>query len=140
MKKYLLDTHIIIWFLLGSEELSNTIVDEIRYFQNLYYVSVVSLQEFVMLVKNNKIKTKLTLSELITDLNRYNIHILDLKPQHVQCYETLSTPSFHNKKHDDPFDRILIAQSISERMTMISADTRFPLYKDKNFKLRGNEE
>lgn len=139
MKKYLLDTHIIIWFLLGSDELSNTIVDEIRYFQNIYYVSVVSLQEFVMLVKNNKIKTKQTLAELIADLDRYNINILDLKPQHVQCYETLSSPSLNDKKHDDPFDRMLIAQSISERMTMISADTRFPWYKDKNFKLRGNE-
>ena len=139
MKKYLLDTHIIIWFLLGSDELSNTIVDEIRYFQNIYYVSVVSLQEFVMLVKNDKIKTKQTLAELIADLDIYNINILDLKPQHVQCYETLSSPSLNGKKHDDPFDRMLIAQSISERMTMISADTRFPWYKDKNFKLRGNE-
>lgn len=92
-----------------------------------------------MLVKNNKIKTKQTLAELIADLDRYNINILDLKPQHVQCYETLSSPSLHGKKHDDPFDRMLIAQSISERMTMISADTRFPWYKDKNFKLRGNE-
>lgn len=139
MKKYLLDTHIIIWFLLGSDELSNTIVDEIRYFQNIYYVSIVSLQEFVMLVKNNKIRTRQTLAELIADLDKYNINILDLKPQHVQCYETLSSPSLHGKKHDDPFDRMLIAQSISERMTMISADTRFPWYKDKNFKLRGNE-
>ncbi|MGM9782175.1 MAG: type II toxin-antitoxin system VapC family toxin [Paludibacteraceae bacterium] len=138
MKKYLLDTHIIIWFISGNSELSNTIVDEIRYFQNIYYVSVVSLQEFVMLVKNNKIKTKKTLTELVSDLRKYNINILDLKPEHVQCYETLSSPLFHGKKHDDPFDRILIAQSISERMTIISADTRFPLYKDKNFKLRGN--
>lgn len=139
MKRYLLDTHIIIWFILKSSELSDTIADEIRYFQNIYYVSVVSLQEFVMLVKNNKIKTKKTLAELVSDLKKYNINILDLKSQHVQCYETLSTPSFHGKKHDDPFDRMLIAQSIAERMTIISADTRFPLYKDTNFRLRGND-
>lgn len=119
--------------------MSDTIADEIRYFQNIYYVSVVSLQEFVMLVKNNKIKTKKTLAELVSDLKKYNINILDLKSQHVQCYETLSTPSFHGKKHDDPFDRMLIAQSIAERMTIISADTRFPLYKDTNFRLRGND-
>lgn len=139
MKKYLLDTHIIVWFILGSDELSPAIMNEIRYFQDIYYVSVVSLQEFVMLVKNNKIRTQKTIAELVSDLDNFNIHILDLKPQHVQCYETLSTPSFHGKKHEDPFDRILIAQSIAERMTMISADTRFPLYKDKNFKLRTNE-
>lgn len=139
MKKYLLDTHIIIWFLLGSKDLSRNIVEEIQYFQNIYYVSVVSLQEFVMLVRNNKIKTNKTLADIISDLDKYNINILDLKPQHVRCFETLSTPTLHGKAHDDPFDRMLIAQSISERMIMLSADTRFPWYKDKNFKLRGNE-
>ena len=138
MKKYLLDTHIAVWLLLDSNELSKDIREEIEYFQHIYYVSVVSLHEIILLKEIKRIKTGRTIPELISDIKKYNINILDVKENHIEILEKLSKPSFNNKPHEDPFDRVIISQSISENMTVVSADTRFPLYKDKRFKLRIN--
>jgi len=138
MKKYLLDTHIIVWLLLKNNELSENIKEEIEYYQHIYYVSVVSLHEIILLKEIKRIKTEKTISEIINDIKEYNINILDIKGNHIETLERLSKPSFKNKPHEDPFDRVIISQGISENMTVISADTRFPLYKDKGFNLREN--
>ncbi len=138
MTRYLLDTHIAVWFLLNDKKLSKSIREEIEYFQDVYFVSVVSLQEIVLLKRSRKIETTWSLNKIIALLENYNIAILDLTPQHIRAYETLSTPSINGKQHDDPFDRLLIAQSIAEKMTLISADQKFPFYQDRGFKLRGN--
>ena len=136
MKKYLLDTHIIVWFLLDSKELSPNIREEIEYYQDIYYVSVASLHEITLLKEIKRIKTDKTISEIIGDIKKHNINILDIKENHIETLEKLSKPIFKNKSHEDPFDRIIVSQSIAEKMTVISIDSRFPLYKDKGFKLR----
>lgn len=138
MKRYLLDTHIAVWFLLNDKKLSQNIREEIEYFQDVYFVSVVSLQEIVLLKQNKKIETSKMLKDMIADFQRYNIGILELNSRHVETYETLSSPIINGKQHDDPFDRLLISQSIADKMTLISADKKFPFYKDKGFKLREN--
>ncbi len=138
MTRYLLDTHIAVWFLLNDKKLSKSIREEIEYFQDVYSVSVVSLQEIVLLKRSRKIETTWSLNKIIALLENYNIAILDLTPQHIRAYETLSAPSINGKQHDDPFDRLLIAQSIAEKMTLISADQKFPFYQDRGFKLREN--
>ena len=115
MTRYLLDTHIAVWFLLNDKKLSKSIREEIEYFQDVYSVSVVSLQEIVLLKRSRKIETGKWLKDMIADFQRYNIAVLDLTPQHIRAYETLSTPTINGKQHDDPFDRLLIAQSIAEK-------------------------
>lgn len=139
MKRYLLDTHIAVWFLLNDKKLSQNIREEIEYFQDVYFVSVVSLQEIVLLKQNKKIETSKMLKDMIADFQRYNIGILELNSRHIETYETLSSPIINGKQHDDPFDRLLISQSIADKMTLISADKKFPFYKDKGFKLREND-
>lgn len=139
MTRYLLDTHIAIWFLLGNSKLAKNIREEIEYFQDIYFVSVVSLQEIVLLKKIQRIRTDMSLQKIIELLKNYNIGILELNSRHIETYETLSSPIINGKQHDDPFDRLLISQSIADKMTLISADKKFPFYKDRGFKLREND-
>jgi PIN domain nuclease of toxin-antitoxin system len=47
--------------------------------------------------------------------------------------------SIHGKTHDDPFDRLIIAQAIANKYTLISSDKKFPFYKDYKLKLLANE-
>lgn len=56
------------------------------------------------------------------------IHLLGLRSLaiHLKHIATLSTLPPH---HNDPFDRILISQAISEGHTLLSSDERFPLYR-----------
>ena len=81
----------------------------------------------------------MSLQKIIELLKNYNIGILELNSRHIETYETLSSPIINGKQHDDPFDRLLISQSIADKMTLISADKKFPFYKDKGFKLREND-
>ena len=108
MKKYLLDTHIVIWLLSENNELSKDIREEIEYFRHIYYVSVVSLHEIVLLKEIKRIKTEDTISEIINDIRKYNIDILEVKESHIKTLEKLSKPAFNNKPHEDPFDRVII--------------------------------
>ena len=66
------------------------------------------------------------------------IQFLDIKSKHIEILEKLSTPYIKNDPHKDQFDRTIISQGIAEELTVISADSVFPLYKDKGFKLLEN--
>ncbi|MDR1542846.1 MAG: hypothetical protein LBS50_00250 [Prevotellaceae bacterium] len=57
--------------------------------------------------------------------------IYSVNVHHLQVLEKSSNP-FEQK---EPFDRLIISQSIAENVMLVSADKRFPLYKDKNFNL-----
>jgi len=55
----------------------------------------------------------------------------------VFCFR-VSTPFIENNPHKDQFDRTIISQGIAEGLTVISADSVFPLYTDKGFRLLEN--
>jgi|GEM_PF-484227 len=137
-KGYLLDTHILIWLLRENSRLNKNIRDDIEYFQNSYYASVVSLHEMIFLIQEGKMRSSDSISNIIKDTQEKQIQFLDIKPKHIEVLEKLSTPLIGGKQHKDQFDRTIISQGIAEELTVISADSKFPLYKDKGFKLLEN--
>jgi len=73
-----------------------------------------------------KLKLSLPLKELLTNQQDTNdLMILNVALTHVL---TLDALPFH---HKDPFDRLLIAQSIEEGLTIVSADSKFSAYSVK---------
>jgi PIN domain nuclease of toxin-antitoxin system len=121
--RILLDTHSFLWFIMGSPKLSSKAHDEIESQDNDRFLSVASLWEMV-------IKTslgKLTLAEpfhllIPRQLTLNGIERLSIEIGHLNVL--LSLP-FH---HRDPFDRLLIAQALSEQMPIVSADSNFDAY------------
>ncbi|KAA6301817.1 MAG: hypothetical protein EZS26_001980 [Candidatus Ordinivivax streblomastigis] len=139
MNSYLLDTHIVIWLLRDSEHLNSNIREDIDYFQHLYYVSVETLREIVILQSLNKITFKPDLDKIINDLQERQIGIVPVEVNHIKVLEKLPVLTIHGKTHDDPFDRLIIAQAIANKYTLISSDKKFPFYKDYKLKLLANE-
>ena len=137
-KGYLLDTHILVWALQDKQKLNKNIREDIEYFQHTYYASVVSLHEMIFLIQEKKVKNYDSISEIIKVVQEKQIQFLDITPKHIEVLEKLSTPYIGKDPHKDQFDRTIIAQGIAEGLTVISADTVFPLYKDKGFKLLEN--
>ncbi len=135
---YLLDTHTLVWLLQDRDKLNKNIREDIEYFQYSYYASVASLHEIILLIKEGKLDSKRRISDFINYVQEKQIQFLDIKPNHMKVLEKLSTPVVGKDLHKDPFDRTIISQSIAEGLTVISADTVFPLYKDKGFKLLEN--
>jgi len=135
---YLLDTHILIWLLDDDDCLDGNIREDVYYFQHTYYVSVESLREIVILQSLKKISFTSVVDKIITELQKWQIGILPVEAVHIRELEKLPILSINGKKHEDPFDRLLISQAIAGKYTIISSDSKFPFYKDYGLKLLVN--
>jgi len=135
---YLLDTHILIWLLDDDDRLYKDIREDIDYFQYSYHVSVETLREVVILQSLKKISFMLTMDNIINDLQKRQIDILPVEAIHIKALEKLPVLTINGKKHEDPFDRLLISQSVAEKYTIISSDFKFPFYKEHGLKLLVN--
>ena len=138
-KGYLLDTHILVWYLQDKRKLNKNIAEDIDYFQHIFYASVTSLHEIIFLIKEGKMRAGYNIAKVIKETQEHQIQFLDIKPTHIEVLENLSIPLIGRKEHKDQHDRIIISQGIAEGLTVISADEKFPLYKDKGFKLLQNK-
>lgn len=119
---YLIDTHILIWFIEGNEKLDKQAQSLIADPANDIYISQASLWEMTIKISIGKLSLSISLSELEVFLSNNQFQILETKFSH---YEMLQNLPFH---HQDPFDRMIIAQAKAEDYTLITNDDRFKLY------------
>ncbi len=125
---YLLDTHTFLWFINDDAALSNTAKALIEDGQNTIYLSVASVWEMAIKVSLNKLQMPTPFADFIDEqLRKNDIALLGIKTQHTGVVVTLP---FH---HRDPFDRLIIAQSLSEDIPVIGRDTVFDTYQVKRY-------
>ena len=118
---YLLDTHTLLWSFYKEEQLSDAVRDTIENADELY-VSIVTLWEIAIKQSIGKLDFKQSIVDIANECLRQDIQILDMKPEHCEIIKTL--PIIHS----DPFDRMIIAQAIHEKMTIISKDGKISQY------------
>jgi PIN domain nuclease of toxin-antitoxin system len=117
--KLLLDTHILIWWLSEASRLSQTEIDLITDSDNFIFVSAATAWEIAVKKMIGKLKAP---DDLPAALAINNFLELPITIEHSQKLYQL--PLHHN----DPFDRIMIAQAISEDLTFMTRDTKISLY------------
>ncbi|MCB1870015.1 MAG: type II toxin-antitoxin system VapC family toxin [Gammaproteobacteria bacterium] len=115
----LLDTHVLIWALEDNPVLSAEAHDAIVDGKNMVFVSSVSAWEISIKKAMGKLKAPDNLEEEI-ELHRFTP--LNVNFEHARLAGAL--PDIHK----DPFDRMLIAQAITEKLTLISRDSQFADY------------
>jgi PIN domain nuclease of toxin-antitoxin system len=113
---YLLDTHILIWLPDEPEQLSQTSHSIINDRDEECYVSIASLWEIAIKFNLKKLELKIAFEDIQNKLEEYNIKILQIHYSHLQQYVQLPL------LHKDPFDRISIAQALSNSIAIISKD------------------
>lgn len=124
----LFDTHVFIWWADESAKLKASITTALEDENNRLFLSDASIWEMQIKVQLGKIDLKLPLKALIESQQQENeVEILHITTNHILELENLP---FH---HKDPFDRILIAQSIVEGLTVITVDPEFRAYPVKIF-------
>jgi PIN domain nuclease of toxin-antitoxin system len=117
--RFLLDTHILLWWLANAPNLSANIRDVISNPNNICFVSAVTIWEIT--IKNSLGKLRQP-DDLLAVLQDNRFQILDISAVH--CLQVGSLPLHHK----DPFDRLLISQALIEGLTLISVDEKFKLY------------
>lgn len=121
--KLLLDTHTLLWFIAGSPNLSATARSLIEDTANEKYVSIASLWEIAIKISIGKMSLTALFDVLFPHQLQVNgFELLPIKVNHTSAIVTLP---FH---HRDPFDRIMIAQAIEEKMNLVSIDAVFDDY------------
>ncbi len=80
---YLLDTHALLWFLNGDEQLSSKAMKAIADPQNKCFISIASLWEIAIKVKIGKLNLQFELQELATHLAKNNIELLPIAFEHI---------------------------------------------------------
>lgn len=119
----LLDTHIFLWFVNDDPRLSDYLKDLIENKNNFSFLSVASLWE--MSIKYNLGKLKLIPSYekfVEKEVEQSSIILLNISSQHLKINASLP---FH---HRDPFDRMIISQSVAENISIVTVDSAFTQY------------
>jgi PIN domain nuclease of toxin-antitoxin system len=119
--RYLLDTHVLIWHSEGKK-LKSDIIEILANPENVLYVSHATLWEMTIKESIGKIEFNFEITDFENVLIQNQFTIL---PFDFKNYRELRKLPFH---HQDPFDRMLVSQAISENIPIITHDEKVMLY------------
>ncbi len=121
--RYQLDTNAFLWFALDHPRLPLAWRELFSNPANELFVSIVSLWEIVIKVALGKLTVEHPIDEFLQRIETdANITILPISTLHLKILRLLP----HH--HGDPFDRLIIAQSLAEELTVVTSDTVFKQY------------
>ena len=127
---YLLDTHVLLWWLFDDPKLSDTARDIIRAPDSIIIVSSASGWEIATKSRLGKLPhAGDIMDDLPSLLQKARIEVLSITMAHALAAGALPGP------HRDPFDRMLIWQAIREKMVLISKDGKIEAYEDYGLKI-----
>ena len=121
--KMLLDTHVFLWYVLGDSRLNNRAKEIINAKSELSF-SITSMWEVAIKVNIGKLQLDCSFEDLLARLIYIKAEILPISIEDTQTY--INLPLLPN--HRDPFDRILVAQTINRSLVLVSSDVKFDFY------------
>ena len=120
---YLLDTHAILWYVSGSNELSQTAKNIME--TKRCFFSFASLQEIAIKQTKGTLQFNIDIPKLKNVLE--DEEFIYLPPTEFDAEAIKTLPDIHK----DPFDRLLIAQAIENNLTIVTTDSKIPQYNVK---------
>ena len=139
--RYLIDTNIFIYSAIDTDFLSKDVRAILSDYENTFYISSESVKELIVAYRNKGLGVKhwKNAKDIISAIeNDFGINILPVTREHIITFSKLTINS--NQGHKDPSDHIIISQAITERMPLISSDSRFPFYEKQGLTLIFNEK
>lgn len=125
--RLLLDTHVAIWVIQEDRRLTGQVNNLIVDTRNEVWVSAVSIWEIAVkfaLDRRGLGRMPVSGSRALQIFRETNFQLLDLTPEHALVVADLP------QIHADPFDRLLVAQSIAEPMRLVTHDETVSRYND----------
>ena len=132
----LIDTCVIIDWATDPTALEDGVWEIIDDPENRIYISAETVRELVVNFNSKKLLTKFwdTSKDMLDTIeNEYGVEVLPVTRNVVATYTTLQLNEA--QEHHDPSDHIIIAHAITEHLTLISSDTKFPFYREQGLDL-----
>lgn len=121
--KVLLDTHTFLWFIEGDSRIGSNALREVLEPGNQRFLSIASLWEIAIKASTGKLRQHSSFERLVQMQVLGNaIDLLPISAKHLDLVQVLP---FH---HRDPFDRLLVAQALSENLVLLSRDRSLSAY------------
>lgn len=121
--RLLLDTHLFIWWNGNLGLLSPQVRALCENKDNTLVLSLASIWEMQIKSQLDKLTFNEPLAEVVESQQRANgLELLPITTEHIYALQDLPSP------HKDPFDRLLIAQAIVEKIALVTADAVFQQY------------
>jgi len=115
--RLLVDTHVLIWVLEGSSRLSGRARQLLRDAEHEHWVSAASVWEIAIKASLRKLTLSRPLVEIEKAILAAGFRVLDVSVRHAAAVSEIELP------HNDPFDRLLLAQCEVETLRLLSADS-----------------
>jgi PIN domain nuclease of toxin-antitoxin system len=124
--RLLLDTHTALWAVDTEGLLPPQIVSALTDIRNTVFVSTVTIWEIAIksALRRHAGKLPVPAGEALYKFREAGFQMLDITPEHAVAVENLPL------LHADPFDRLLVAQALSEPMRLVSRDRHIAMYSD----------
>jgi len=119
---YLLDTHVLLWTMFEPSKLSQSARNIIADSNIPKFISISSVWEISIKNRIGKLPLPMGISGVFHKLESSDVGIIDIDRQCIEVYNTL--PLLHR----DPFDGIIIATAMLEKMTIVTADENIQKY------------
>jgi len=115
----IIDTHIFLWALTDPSRLGEAKRTALEDLSNTIYVSAVSIAELMMKASLKKLKIDF---DPVLMAKESGFTLLDFSAEAAMLLKDM--PFYHK----DPFDRMLIAQSITDNYPIMTDDSKFAQY------------
>ena len=112
----LLDTHTVIWFLNGDNRLSNKVKKIIENPDNSKIISIASIWKMAIKISLGKLKVENGFIKFLELIENNGFEVFPITLEHAMAVSTLEFI------HRDPFDRLIVAQALSNHLTVITKD------------------
>lgn len=128
--KYLIDTHIFLWLLFEPKKIPLSKLQILQDGKNRVYISSIGFWEISLKFSLGKLSLQgVTPDELPLLAERMGLEIIDATAKELSSIHQLPN------HHKDPFDRLIIHQAIHQKMTLVSEDGKFEVYKEHGLML-----
>jgi PIN domain nuclease of toxin-antitoxin system len=121
--KVLIDTHVLLWMIDDEQKLSKAAMNCLIHPEAELYLSCVSVWEIIIKSSLGKLSLASPIDEYIARwVPHYEINVLP-----IRINDVLEIQKLHDV-HRDPFDRLIVAQALVEKMPVITKDAIFDQY------------
>jgi len=134
--RILLDTCAVIDLMTDYSSLDKSFIDLYDDQENIFYVSAETERELIVAYNNKRLLSKYfkTSVEMLWTIQKYHdIRILPVTDAIMHTYANLCLNE--TAGHRDPSDHVIISHAITEHLTLLSSDTRFPYYRNQGLDL-----
>jgi PIN domain nuclease of toxin-antitoxin system len=127
--RYLIDTNILLFFVQEKDKLNKDIWSIITDYENKIYISSESIKEIILLLRAGKIKVsawKIT-EDIFSSIEDLGFTVDYIKKEHILALGKIEPIP----DHKDPFDHAIMAHAITNKIPLISSDTKMQSYKSQ---------